>query len=695
SALAAGRPAAGLVLGAVPAAPPGRTALLFTGQGSQRNGMGRDLYDAVPAFADDLDEICERFADHLDRPLREVMFAAAGTSDAALLHRTEYTQPALFAFGTALYRLVTSWGVTPALLAGHSIGELTAAHVAGVWSLDDAVTLVAARGRLMQSCRAGGAMIAIRAGAGEVAASLTGQQGRVEIAAVNGPEATVIAGDADVAERIAADWAARGHATRRLTVSHAFHSPHMAGMLDEFRAVAGQVTHHAPAIPIVSTLTGEPTGAELCTPDYWARHARGAVRFLDAARRLHAEGASAFLELGPDAVLTALLPGCLPADVAAPIAVASTRAGRPEADTLLAALAALDTHGVDVDWRAVIGRAGSVVDLPTYAFQRRRYWLAGDRVAIPAPRQAAPAPATTAQDVDTAAGMARTGRPEVTGLGESALAGVGAPASDPRTWRYRTGWQPMADADLTAAIAAQASTPPPLGGRWPVLVPPNGVDEELLVRVTWMIERLGGTPLAIRLARADRGAIASRLAEAGLGGAAAPTGTAPGGDHVGGVVSLLALDGTPHSDHPHLTTGLALTVTGVQALGDLRVGAPLWAVTRGAVTTGAEDPVTQPEQAMIWGLGRTLALEQPRVWGGLIDLPTSLDDQTLLWFGTALTAPGGEDQFAPRPQGLRVPRLLHIPEADPAPVGGWRPDGTVLITGGTGALGAHTARRLA
>lgn len=214
-----------------------------------------------------------------------------------------------------------SWGVTPGILIGHSIGELTAAHVAGVLTLDDACELVAARGRLMQSCRPGGAMTALQATEAEVLESLAtfaAPADQVGIAALNGPAATVIAGDAAAVERIAAEWAGRGRKTKRLTVSHAFHSPHMDDMLDAFRKVAERVTLRPPALPIVSTLTGRPaTDAELSSPAYWARHVREPVRFLDGMRRLHQEGATACLEIGPDAVLTALAPACLPEEAAA------------------------------------------------------------------------------------------------------------------------------------------------------------------------------------------------------------------------------------------------------------------------------------------------------------------------------------------------------------------------------------------
>ena len=379
----AGRMVAGVAWGDVPQQMPG-VAMLFTGQGSQYPGMGQALFTAQPVFRDALNRCDRILTPLLGRSIVELMH---GPEENETLHQTEYTQPALFAIEYALYELWRSYGVEPSIVLGHSIGEVVAAHVAGVFSLEDALRLVAARGRLMQALPQGGAMASVSAPMERVEQAVTSCSGVISIAAYNGPEDIVLSGARSAVEKVAASLEAEGASVRWLKVSHAFHSALMDPMLEAFRREAEAISYHSPWLPLVSNVTGQLAGAEVTGAAYWVEHVRSAVRFEEGMQVLWEEGCRVFVEVGPHPVLVGMGQACV--DAKAGVWVGTMRRGRPDEEQVMEAVGALYVAGVEVETSALAGEGTRHrVELPTYPFQRSRYWVE-ERPHTPGPRRAA------------------------------------------------------------------------------------------------------------------------------------------------------------------------------------------------------------------------------------------------------------------------------------------------------------------
>ncbi|WP_206793891.1 type I polyketide synthase [Amycolatopsis sp. MtRt-6] len=639
AALADGRSAASVVTGTVPAAGAGRIGFLFAGQGSQRAGMGRELYAASPVFAAAFDEAIALVEAELELPVREVVLGE-GEDDRA--DQTLYAQTGLFAVEVGLVALLAACGIRPDAVAGHSVGEIAAAHAAGVLTLPDAARLVAHRARLMQALPEGGAMAAIEATEAEITPDLAD----VSLAAVNGPSSVVVSGAAGEVDAVVERWRERGRRVRRLRVSHAFHSHLMDPVLDDLAEVAAGLTYASPRVPWVGALAGAPVEA----PDaaYWPAQARAAVRFGAAVEALAAQGVSVFLEIGPDGTLSALAPASCPDGAFVPVLRKDT--------PVVTGLAQAYVRGVAVDWTAV--SRGRRISLPTTVFRHQRFW---------------PKPAAPAAPAGDSAFWTAVEQGDLRRVTDALAVGGDQPlrevlpalaayrrrerdASAVAGWRYRVGWEPLAEPGPAAPT-----------GTWLVVADPARATEDCLRALS------GARTVLVETTATDR----TELAEA-LAGVV---------EDVTGVVALPAAGGTGA-----VPPGVATTLALIQALGDLDVTAPLWVLTTGAVASAPGEPVADPAQAQIWGLGRVVGLEHPDRWGGLADLPSTVDETAVARL-RAVLAGTGEDQVAIRPGGVFGRRLHHAPV--PARTRPWTPRGSVLVTGGTGGLGGHVGRWLA
>ncbi|MET8689247.1 type I polyketide synthase [Streptomyces sp. NPDC004732] len=659
--------------------PPGRVALVFPGQGAQWPGMGRELLDTAPAFARSMASCEEALTGLVDWSLRDVVRGAPG---AASLDRVDVVQPALFAMMVSLADLWRSWGVEPDAVVGHSQGEIAAAVVAGALSLEDGAKVVALRSRAIAALDADGGMVSLALPLARAEREIAPWGERISVAAVNGPTAVVVSGDRDALAELVAACQERDVRARTVPVDYASHSAHVERVRDEVLHALADLTPRASRVPLISTVTGDRLDTTTMDAAYWYRNLRHTVRFESAVHTLAEQGHSVFLEVSPHPVLTMPVQD-IAEDTGAIDTVVTGTLRRDEGGLrrALTSAAQLWVRGVAVNWPAVYENSGAQrVDLPTYPFQQRRHWL----------QPAASGETPTADDGDfwqlvergdvTEAADALAVAPAALGqvlpaLGDWRRRRSEAAVTD--AWRYRVTWQPVPEPPAAA-----------LTGRWLVVLPTAGTATDVAHAAVQALAEHGADVVTAEFDGSlsqGNGSDRTRLAAT----LAAASGDAP----LTGVLSLLALADGPHPGHPALPTGTALTLALVQAFGDLGATAPLWCATAGAVSTGPDDPLTTPAQAMAWGTGMVAALEHPARWGGLIDLPAVLDARARERLCAALHT-AGEDQLAIRPSGLFARRLARAPR--PArPARTWKPRGTVLLTGGTGALGPHLARWLA
>ncbi|MDT0544781.1 type I polyketide synthase [Streptomyces lonegramiae] len=658
---------------------------VFPGQGSQWAGMAVGLLDSSPAFASRIAACEQALAPYVDWSLTAVLRGTDTTTDP---QRVDVIQPTLWAMMVSLAGMWQDFGVTPAAVIGHSQGEIAAACVAGALTLEDAAKVVALRSQALRALAGHGAMASLTLTADDTArilADLGETAEGVAIAAHNGPRSTVISGPPDQIATVLTAAETQGARTRTIDVDYASHSPHVDRIRDTILDQLADLTPTTPTIPFYSTVTTERLTTTPLDADYWFTNLRQPVRFTNTLTTLLDRGHRHFIEAGPHPVLTPGIQDTIDdADIPA-TTIPTLRRDHGTPHDLADALAHAHTTGLTVNWRPWYpATKPTTTDLPTYPFQRERFWLPDELTDAPPPE----ADEEEVRFWGAVDGLDLPALSETLGLGEedgrrSSLGAVLPTLSrwhrerhertTVNSWRYRIGWRPL-----------PGPGPAAVAGSWLLVVGPEGAGawadacEQALTAGGGEVRRL------VADGRADPAELAASLRA-----------VCAAGPSLAGVLSLLPLDERPHETYPAVIGGVTGTLVLLRALLEAELDAPLWCATRGAVAVADDERPQAPAQAQVWGLGRVAALEHPTAWGGLVDLPASVEDLVPGLLCATLAGRDGEDQVALRPAGAFARRLLPAPLDAEAATREWTPREGVLVTGGVAGAAAHVARWLA